>query len=150
MPAFLLWHRGLTWLTNIILLGRLQALPYAIQCLSILSTIKFKLREKKRRKQSRIKKSHSPSIRSSCCDPKASFSCLLKLTPLRRALNCNNSSLIGHYTTVEIVYPEVKTGNFSFWGKETNLSSVSFPDSAALRIMRNMLHSSSPGLLLPL
>ena len=70
--------------------------PYAIQCLAILSTIKLgrrnlKLLERKRRKQSRIKKSHSSLVRNSCFDPKASFSRLLKLTPQRRGLNCNNS-----------------------------------------------------------
>ena len=45
--------------------------PYAIQCLAILSSIKwgqtnFKLLEKKRKRQSRIKKSHSSSLRNSC------------------------------------------------------------------------------------
>ena len=70
----------------------------AIQCLTFLSTIKLsqtnlKLPQKKRRKQSRIKKSHSPSIRNSCFHLKASFSRLLKLNKryLRPGLNCNNS-----------------------------------------------------------
>ena len=36
------------------------------------------------------------SIRKSCFDPKASFSCLLKLTPLMRALDCHNSYCAGY------------------------------------------------------
>ena len=54
----------------------------------------LKLLKKKKKntwKQSRIKESHSPSIRNSCFYPIASFSCLVKLTPLLRALDCNNS-----------------------------------------------------------
>ena len=46
--------------------------------------------KKKYEGSSKIKKSHGPSMRNSCFDPKTSFSRLLKLTPLRRGLKCYN------------------------------------------------------------
>ena len=59
--------------------------------------------KKKRRKQSRIKKPHSLLIRNSCFDSKASFSRLLKLTPLRLGFNFNNSYWIIACTLLVVV-----------------------------------------------
>ena len=116
--------------------------PYAILSRIKLGQTSFNLLEKRRRKQSKIKKSHYPSIRNSCFDrqggktdnacarhskryrsanerffrpvvwPEGFASRLLTLRPLTRGLNCNKSYL--SFTVVLLISQARGTSNGMF------------------------------------